>query len=514
MRWIYVLSLRAAVIILICLFIPIGYLTAEIISSNDSDKINKSIELGIECHSGTPPVLEFVLKDPKDVVRKIDFDFDDDGLAELELTKRYPKNVVVFRGVPFRKPGLYHFTAFIHTENNIYLRKYELAFTKFTWGKNNFNFANDGEFEDKISFVSRTILDWGKDRFGDLNNRERLILLYIMYSLYKGSIGRCYGFSGGELLYIKNPDLLPWPYNYAFEIPEIDPRIIRDMDFVQNDIVFTNFVNKRIVIDKKQNNVDLKRQLRLIESTIKGNVPIILGYVSRKMHHSMVVYGYWRNLYRNKTTLLTANNWERNQNNNIYSEDAENIVVTMKGNTHRIIWHDLTYNRYRYPDILFGIEPRAKYILKKDEFRSLIDRYEKYIIEKNVNILMIEKTETAYVVDREGRKVGFDKPDTYYGIYDVKFKKIDYNYLFEIPAKRDVTLVLKKRRFNSIKSMYKKVNIFIISPGCSLSTGEYYDVKIFDNKESYFKIAKGRLVRRESLEGRNTIDKQNKTLRK
>ena len=127
---------------------------------------------------------------------------------------------------------------------------------------------------------------------------------------------------------------------------------------------------------------------------------------------------------------------------------------------------------------------------------------------------MIEKTETAYVVDKEGRKVGFDKPDTYYGIYDIKFKKIDYNYLFEIPAKRDVTLVLKKRRYNSIKSMYKKVNIFIISPAGSLSTGEYYNVKIFDNKESYFKIVKGKLVRVESLKGKNAIDEQNKTLRK
>ena len=487
-NWIIIISF-------LILFIPVSYLTADVVGNTYTEDENKTISLSIECHSGTPPVLEFILKDPKHVVKRVDFDFNNDGLPDLELQRKYPKNEVIFRGVPYRRPGLYHFIAYIHTNNSIYLRKYELAFTRFIWGKNNFNFANDGEFEDKINFVSKTILDWGKDRFGKLNSKERMILLYIMYSLYRGSIGRCYGFSGGELLYLKDPSLLPWPYNYAYEIPEADPRIIRDMDFVQNDIVFTNFVNKKISLNKRQDNKDLEKQLNLIEKTINNGMPIILGYVSRKMHHSMVVYGYWKNIFRNKTTLLTANNWERNQNDNIYSEDAENIVITIKGNSHRILWHDLTSDIYRYPDIIFGIEPREKYQLSKDEFLSLIKRYENYIVNNNINILMIEKTETAYVVNQEGEKVGFDKPDFFFEMPDVKFKKIDYNYLFEIPADKKFTLVLKKRRYNSIKSTYKKVNIFIISPGGSIFTGEYHNVKIYDNKESHFKISDGKLIR-------------------
>ena len=477
------------------LFIPTYYLLADFDENLNEDAVNKSLSLYVECHSGTPPILEFVLKDPKHIVTRIDFDFDGNGSPDLELPRKFKENGVIFRGVPYRKQGLHHFTAYIHTDNSIYIRKYELAYTKFVWGRNNFSFANDGEFEDKINFVSKTILDWGKDRFGALNNKERLILLYIMYSLYKGSIGRCYGFSGGELLYIKNPNVLPWPFNCAFEIPEADPRIIKAMDFVQNDIVFTNFVNKKIVLDKKQNNRDLENQLKIIKNTIIHGIPIILGYVSRRMHHSMVVYGYWKNIFRNRTTLLTANNWERNQKNNIYSEDAENIVIMMEDKTHRILWHDLTYNRYRYPDIIFGIEPREKYILRDKEFLSLMERYEKYIVNNNLNIVMVEKTETAYVKDKDGKKIGYNKPNTFLEVPDIKFKKIDYNYLFEIPADKEITLVLKKRRYNSVKSKYKKVNVFIISPGNSISTGEYYDIKIYDDKESFFNIKDGKLIR-------------------
>jgi len=176
---------------LFILLLPSFYLAANDITQ---EEINRSINLSIESHSGTPPVLEFVLKDPRKVVKKLDFDFNGDGLSDLELQKKYPDNEVIFRGVPYRKPGVYHIMVYIHTDSSIFIRKYELAFARFIWGKNNFDFANDGEFENKIDFVSKTILDWGKERFGELNNEERMILLYIMYSLYRGSIGRCYVF--------------------------------------------------------------------------------------------------------------------------------------------------------------------------------------------------------------------------------------------------------------------------------------------------------------------------------
>ncbi len=465
-------------------------------SEADADRINREIALSIECHSGTPPILEFVLKDPGRYVNRVDFDFDMDSISDLTITIHEKRREVIFRGTPYRIPGTYRFKALLYTNAGIFDRNYEISFVRFVWGKNNFSFANDGEFEDKIDFVSTTILDWGKNRFGPLDLNQKVLLLYIMYSLYKGSIGRCYGFSGGELLYLEHPDLLPWPYNCAYEIPEEDPRIIRAMDFKQNDIVFENFITGKISIRGEQSNEDLKKQLNFIEGEIKSARPVVLGYVSRKMHHSMVVYGYWKNFFRNKTTLLLANNWERNQCNNFYSEDAENIVVTFEEDYHKIVWHELTADRYRYPDIIFGIEPRCNYSIKRRQFEKLLEKYRSRILKEKINVIIVEKTETAYLTDGK-IKSGYSKPRYFYNLKDVSFKKIDYNFVFEYPSKDEYSLVLKKRRYNGYKKMYKKVNIFVLSPmnDGSIKAGIHWDVKIYDDKNSIFKLNNGVLER-------------------
>jgi len=46
----------------------------------------------------------------------------------------------------------------------------------------------------------------------------------------------------------------------------------------------------------------------------------------------------------------------------------------------------------------------------------------------------------------------------------VLFKKIDYNYVFEVSAGETATLILNKRIFNKEKSAYKDVNLYCIVP--------------------------------------------------
>ena len=47
---------------------------------------NKMLQLDIECHSGTPLVLEFVLTKGKDIgIKRVDFDFESDGVIDLTM---------------------------------------------------------------------------------------------------------------------------------------------------------------------------------------------------------------------------------------------------------------------------------------------------------------------------------------------------------------------------------------------------------------------------------------------
>ncbi len=450
---------------------------------------NSRIHLDISCHSGTPLVLEFELKDPDRIVDLIDFDFDDDGVTDSSLV---PKKEVVFRGVPYRREGVYRLQATLQTKYGSFSRAYTVSFTRFIWGNNNFNFANDGIFENKIDFVSDTIIDWARYRFGALSSDQEVLLLAVMYRMYKGSIGRCYGFTGGEIYYFNHPEKLRLPYECTYNLREDDMDVIKEMDFIQNDIVFANYLSGRINIEKEQDSGALERELAGIKQSIRANSPIIIGYISSRMHHSMVVYGYFDNLYRGSVTLLTANNWEREQNDNLFSEDAENIVIRFSADRANLSWYDVTKKRYRYPRKIFAIEPQTRYTFSKEAFLNLLRNTEGSIDGDGRAVIIVEKTASAYIVDGSGKKRGYSKPQIFNEIREVEFRKIDYNYIFEVPASGEYTLHLKKRRYNGEKNSYKKVNIYTIFPSdTGVATEVLKDVKVEDDEETVFVIEKG-----------------------
>jgi hypothetical protein len=449
----------------------------------------KAVRLDVECHSGAPLVLEFVLKAPEDMVRSISFDFESDG--EYDLTVREPKEEVVFRGVPFRRAGTYRITAYLHTAQGNFIREYEVAFTDFVWGRDNFVFANDGKFEDSGDFVSKTLMAWAEERFGPLSEEQKILLLSVMYDIYKGSIGRCYGFTGEQLYYILNPERLPEGYGNAYLMHEESRETFRNMDYVQNDIVFSNFLSGTIDMQEKQQSEELLRELETFKESIQRREPIIIGYLSRKMHHSMVVYGYFENLFRRKVTLLTANNWEREQNNNVFSEDAENIVIEIRGEEPSMSWYDLTKKKYRYPKRVFAVRREENYRLSVDEFRRLMEEAREEIIEKDLAMIIVEKTETAYLENAEGKKQGYSKPRYYRELEEVSFRKIDYNYIFTFPADGEYRLFLKKRRYNKRLEEYKEANLFSIVPaGGTLTTAMRWNVPVEDEEEMVFDVSR------------------------
>jgi hypothetical protein len=465
---------------------------------------NKEIFLDIECHSGTPPVLEFVLKDWKQLVEMVYFDFQNDGVIDLEiepLRGEKDKEKVVFRGAPYRKAGVYNTAVYLKTEYGTFLREYVIGFTDFVWGKDNFSFANDGKFENSIDFVSDTTMDWAQHRFGEFTQEQGAVLLYVMYSIYKGSIGRCYGFSGGEVYYKNNPGRLKYPYINTFGMVESDKRIIKEMDYAQNDIVFSNFISGKIDLSAEQNNESLREELYKLKSSINNGETIILGYLSKKMHHSMAAYGYFENLFRDSVTLLVANNWERDQKDNSFSEDAENIVIQFTGGSNIIKWYDLSKKKYRYPKMVFSIERKLNYDFSREDFLNLVGASAEEIIKDDRMIIMVEKTEHAYLVDSEGNETGYKKPRTFKKLDEVVFRKIDYNYIFEFPKGNDYTLILKKRRYNKEKKMHKSTNLFFIIPEQGkIKTLVFNNLKIYDDTETHFQIKKDEITQLDTEE--------------
>jgi len=467
-----IVKILTLLLLLISALVPV-ICSAQKLSSSEENKNQQTFSrnndvtasLEIQTHSGTPPVLEFVLHDPEKIVKKVSFDFEKNAKIDLEILRENQDSEVVFRGVPYRSRGFYFLTAFLHTDTRIIQNSFKIGFTDFEWGKDNFSFANDGKFENGIDFVSRTVLQWARERFGEMNRDQEVLLLYLMYNLYKGSIGRCYGFSGGEIRYMLYPEDIPHPYWNTYSIIEMDPRVIRDMDYIQNDIVFSNFLSSGIDISSPQSPRELEKQIEQMKKSIDEGKPIIMGYLSPEMHHSMVVYGYVENINDNSVTLITANNWEREQNNNIFSEDAENIEVKPYQQEHRISWFDLTKEKYRYPEMIFAVPFKKEYYLDEEKFFTVLNNIKTDLVEKRKSVIMVEKVEEAYLMDEEGRKGGYQKPELLEELEEISFEKIDYNYVFEFPSEKEYTLVLRRKRYNSELKKDKEVNLFLIVPG-------------------------------------------------
>jgi len=486
--------------LLLFLLVPFFFSFAAVFDGHSQENVidsershGENIFLTIECHSGTPLVLEFVLTDKEQIVECVYFDFDDDGIVDLGVDVPEEKEgeeasaKVIFRGAPYWQRGVYTPSLFLKTRYGTFLRKYTVACTDFIWGRDNYNFANDGKFENAIDFVSKTLIEWAEERFGSLTQEQQVILLHIMYSIYKGSIGRCYGFSGGEVFYFEHPEDLPYPYRNTYSMSEWDSEIIKEMDWVQNDIVFSNFILCGVDFSKKQDAAMLLSEIDKIKRSIDSGRLIILGYISPKMHHSMVVYGYFVNHYRESTTLVVANNWERTQEHNTFSEDAENIVITTKDGEVKVSWYDLTKKEYRHPEMLFAIERKYQYLLRAEDFFALIDATEKNLIADGRIILMIEETEVAYIIDEEGKRRGYKKPRYFNETDGISFKKIDYNYIFELPKGREYKLILYKARYNKEFETYKDVNLYGIIPAESdVLSFVYSKIQVDDKSETVF----------------------------
>ncbi|MCK4804995.1 MAG: hypothetical protein KAT88_10565, partial [Spirochaetes bacterium] len=179
------------------------------------------------------------------------------------------------------------------------------------------------------------------------------------------------------------------------------------------------------------------------------------------------------------------------QNNNVFSEDAENIVIYFDRDKPYMEWYDPTKKKYRLPKKIFAIPREDKYPILYNEFFSLLDEAERNIVKKNKIIIIVEQTETAFIIDKEGKRKGYSKPRRFNDLDEVTFTKNDYNYVFEIPRDNEYTLTIKKKRYNSKLAEYKDVNLFAIIPdGNTVHAKIFWDIAMEEYSVMKFAIGK------------------------
>ncbi len=431
------------------------------------EELDRSLSITVSSESGTAPLFEFFLNDPKGIVNSVSFDLTGNGIPDYlvhieSLEEDDAERGLVYRGIPYLEHGQLHtLKVLMETDYGIFTRVFEIAFAPYQFGRDNLSFANDSTFRNKSPEISRVLVQWAHDRFGELTDEEEFLLINLMYRLFRGNIGRCYGFSAGGLYYHAHKEALGWEYADAFHLDEDDPEVVRLLHNLQNDIVFSIFATGAVDPELKHPPQDIRPKIARIKESILDGRPVVIGYMSRDTHHSMVVFGYVRNTFDGNTVLLVANNWNRDQKSNLVSKDAVNLPVYEQDGQLHLDW--LSY-RYRSEDLVFIIDPMHIQLPDRDAFMAVLDHEREFLISQGYIRIIVESTDRAYVIDDRGQKRGYVNPGFQWGISGSNFRRIDDIYLMDLPADRDYELVLGIRRLNQYLDTWKDAHFYIAFP--------------------------------------------------
>jgi hypothetical protein len=73
--------------------------------------------------------------------------------------------------------------------------------------------------------------------------------------------------------------------------------------------------------------ISLLGEIQRILRSVEAGSLAVTGYLGVERHHSMVIYGFIEDKELDTVTLVAANNWKREQEDNLFSRNAVNILV-------------------------------------------------------------------------------------------------------------------------------------------------------------------------------------------
>jgi hypothetical protein len=477
--------------LLVSLLLLVGLPAFAIDMVKTAKDIDDDISLTVSSSSGSPLVLEFLLNDPSALVKEIHFYFQSNtehdfsyvitGEEETDSTG----NIEVYKGIPYQESGTVHQTSVeLVTDHGTVYRDYEIAFTDFQWGRDNLSFANDKAFRNAAGSVSEYALAWAKSRFGEIDDELEFLLMSYMYRLFRENIGICYGFSAAGIYYKTFPSVLETSYATAYEMSEDDLAVVEFVHMLQNDIVYHLFSSGEVSAELKHGPQDIGDIRDEIITWIGQATPIVLGYFGKNTHHSMLVYGYIKDKELNRISFIAANNWNRNQNDPLHSEDTVLIPFYQQDEMLRFDWLEYTYDPM---DRLFVIDPRQPIEHSKEVFESILALERDILISEGKYRVIIENLQWAYVDDGAGKKRGYDGLRNWWDMSDITFRRFDHIITFDIPKNRELTLTVGEGIWNPRQKQFAVSNVYVaLSKGNELDVFIQRDLSIEVNEKSQF----------------------------
>ena len=462
-----------------------------VLTANDPpslEEVDAALKLDVSSPGGTPLLLEFSLEDPEGYALRAEIDFGTNGVIDYALSLTdLEEDQPFYRGIPFRGFAAVHrMHIYLHTEAGVITRAVEIAFADYQWGRDNLSFANDNRFRDTAGAISVYLLEWARSRFGSISDEETSLLVSLMYRLFRGNIGRCYGFSSLGLYYQAHPYSISGDYAWAYELDEKDPEVQSLIHMLQHDIVYHIFSTGEISPDLDHELEDLSIQRGEIMTALQAGRPVVLGYLSSRTHHSMVVYGYIHLIEQDRLVLTAGNNWNRDQWNNMDSEDAKLLDLYNKDGIYRLDW--LTYT-HRDHDRVFVIDPIRSYSPRRDVLEALLEDEKERIRKSGKHRIILEHPRWAYLADEDDRKRGYDGTRHWWGFPGVDYRRFDDIFIFDIPPDVEAELFFGGESWNTRLEKPKEIHLAaaLVKEG-QLEAAVVRDIRLGDDEQMVLKL--------------------------
>ncbi len=410
----------------------------------------------LRCHSGSPLLLRIDVTDPDNPYTTLRIE---GGGTSIRKDVDRPQseeagdatkgaNLLV---APFNAPGSYEMEVSLQSEGHAYVAyesTYRVAFVDFVWGRDNFRFGNNRDYESPLGDYSEALGAWLEARFGDVSDATTVLLVHYMYSLFGRNPGRCYAFSAGQYRFWTNPDLLPSYYSSVYAIRTRATRVQREINVLQMDIVFDYFVHGGAARYGPQSVESLRSETHEIMRRIDEGQPVVVGFIGPELHHSMLVYGYIQTPGGDVVDLLVANNWKAQQDNNLQSKNAETVRVALSTDAigpdgHLLLWRSIDEVRDRQPHRLFVVDVKNEYSHEEGELRTLVAEFRARVRRSGHAVLVVENADAAWLTDAEGATTGYHRGRLYEESAGVQFLRRRRAHAFTVPAEGEYTLTIE-----------------------------------------------------------------------
>jgi hypothetical protein len=421
-------------------------------SQEAAGTVEPSYSLEVHSFSGSPLLLQLTLKDPGGQFDQVEI-----AAGGSMLSYRLPQpegpglegggsgteeEAVTIPFSPFFAPGIYNLVIRLSGPDLSVEVPYRVGFVDFVWGRDNFRFGNNGNFETLNGDYSLALFEWLEERFGEVPEAEKVLLVHYMYSLFGTNPGRCYAFSGSQYRYITTPAALPRYNDSVYDVRGGLERTRREMHFLQMDIVFDLFLGEGIPRHGTQSRASALREVEEILKRIETGIPVVAGFVGPELHHSMLVYGFVDRLGSESIDLLVANNWKEGQDSNFHSKSAEYVRVYTGagGGEKRLEWRGEDGPRPRQPNRFFVVDVRESYEHDRVVLDAHLTGIRRLMRQEGLALLVLENAASAWLTDPEGNASGYEKWRRVEEIEGVTFQRRKRAYSFEIAT--DAELVL------------------------------------------------------------------------